>query len=46
MSIDQKNKTVKLVGIPRDLWVAIENCDVGDYAKINAVYECGANLLN
>lgn len=45
-SIDQKAKTVKLVGIPRDLWVALENCNVGNYAKINAVYECGANLLN
>jgi LCP family protein required for cell wall assembly len=46
MSIDQKTKTVKLVGIPRDLWVAVETCEVGDYAKINAVYECGAGLLN
>lgn len=45
-SIDQKHNTVKLVGIPRDLWVALQNCDVGNYAKINAVYECGANLFN
>jgi anionic cell wall polymer biosynthesis LytR-Cps2A-Psr (LCP) family protein len=44
MSINQKAKTVKLVGIPRDLWVALQNCNVGYYAKINAVYECGANL--
>ncbi len=45
-SIDQKNQTVKLVGIPRDLWVKLDNCDVGNYAKINAVYECGANLFD
>jgi len=46
MSIDQKTKTVKLVGIPRDLWVAVESCEVGDYSKINAVYECGSGLIN
>lgn len=46
VSIDQKNKTVKLVSIPRDLWVGIQNCAVGDYGKINAVYECGSDLIN
>ncbi|HUC96643.1 MAG TPA: LCP family protein [Candidatus Saccharimonadales bacterium] len=46
ISINQKAKTIKMVGIPRDLWVALNNCSVGDYAKINAVYECGANLFN
>jgi anionic cell wall polymer biosynthesis LytR-Cps2A-Psr (LCP) family protein len=45
-SIDQKAKTVKLVGIPRDLWVALDNCSIGNYAKINAVYECGSGLYN
>lgn len=45
-SIDQTNKTVKLVGIPRDLWVALSSCDIGNYAKINAVYECGSGLFN
>jgi anionic cell wall polymer biosynthesis LytR-Cps2A-Psr (LCP) family protein len=46
ISINQKAKTIKMVGIPRDLWVALDNCSVGNYAKINAVYECGANLFN
>ncbi len=46
ISINQKAKTIKMIGIPRDLWVALNNCSVGDYAKINAVYECGANLFN
>lgn len=45
-SIDQKAKTVKLVGIPRDLWVKLSNCSIGYYAKINAVYECGSGLYN
>ncbi len=45
-SIDQKNQTVKLIGIPRDLWVKLDSCDIGSYAKINAVYECGSNLFD
>lgn len=47
ISINQKEKTVKMVGIPRDLWVSIDSdCAVGDYAKINAVYECASGLIN
>lgn len=46
MSIDQKAKTVKMVAIPRDLWVKLNDCAVGDYSKINAVYECGSGLYN
>lgn len=46
MSIDQKANTIKMVAIPRDLWAKLDNCEVGDYSKINAVYECGANLYN
>jgi LCP family protein required for cell wall assembly len=46
MSIDQKAKTVKMVAIPRDLWVKLDSCEVGDYSKINAVYECGSGLYN
>lgn len=46
MSIDQKAKTVKMVAIPRDLWVKIDNCEIADYAKINVVYECGSGLYN
>lgn len=46
MSIDQKANTIKMVSIPRDLWVKLDNCEVGDYSKINAVYECGSGLYN
>ncbi len=46
MSIDQKAKTVKMVAVPRDLWVKLDNCEIGDYSKINAVYECGSKLYN
>lgn len=46
VSINQKAKTVKLVAIPRDLWVKLHDCAIGDYAKINTVYECGSGLYN
>lgn len=46
VSIDQKAKSVKLIAIPRDLWVKLDNCEIGDYAKINSVYECGSGLYN
>ncbi len=46
VSLDQKAETVRMVSIPRDLWVAIDNCDAGDHAKINVVYECASDLIN
>jgi LCP family protein required for cell wall assembly len=47
VSLNQTAHTVTMISIPRDLWVAMPNdCAVGDHAKINAVYECGADLLN
>ncbi len=46
ISLDQKAGTVHMVSIPRDLWVSVDNCEVGNNAKINAVYECAANLIN
>jgi len=45
ISLNQKTHVVKLVSIPRDLWAAMPSgCDIGDYAKLNAVYECGGSL--
>lgn len=45
VSLDQANNSVKMVSIPRDLWVRLdEQCSVGDSSKINAVYECGGGL--
>lgn len=45
VSLDQTNKTIKLVGIPRDLWVSIDTrCGLGRSGKINSVYECAAGL--
>lgn len=46
VSLDQKAETVRMVSIPRDLWVAVDNCEVGNNAKINAVYECASGLIN
>lgn len=46
MSIDQKANTIKMVSIPRDLWVKINDCEIADYSKINVVYECGSGLYN
>ena len=45
ISIDQKQNTVKMIGIPRDLWVSLgDDCSIGQYGKINSVYECGSGL--
>lgn len=47
VSLDKANNTAKMVSIPRDLWVRLAgSCSVGDSAKINAVYECGADLTD
>ena len=47
VSMDKTNNTAKMVSIPRDLWVRFDKeCTVGDSAKINAVYECGAGLAD
>lgn len=46
VSLDQKAGTVRMVSIPRDLWVAVDNCDVGSDAKINVVYECASGLMS
>lgn len=47
VSINKTNNTAKMVSIPRDLWVKLdEQCTVGDASKINAVYECGAGLVS
>lgn len=43
VSIDQKNKTIKMVAIPRDLWVKTPDCP-GYAGKINSIYECSAGL--
>ena len=46
ISINQETKKVHMVSIPRDLWVSIPGgCSVGYQAKINAVYECGSDLV-
>ena len=46
ISINQDTKVVSMISIPRDLWVNIPGgCSVGYQAKINAVYECGADLV-
>lgn len=47
VSMNQSAHTVTMISIPRDLWVDMpDDCPVGNQAKINAVYECGADLLN
>lgn len=47
VSINKTNNTAKMVSIPRDLWVRLSGeCTVGDSSKINAVYECGAGLVD
>ena len=47
LSVDQKQHTTKMISIPRDLWVKIdEQCEVGYQMKINAVYECAADLVS
>lgn len=47
VSMNKANNTAKMVSIPRDLWVRLaKECTVGDAAKINAAYECGAGLVD
>lgn len=47
VSINKTDNTAKMVSIPRDLWVRLAGeCTVGDSSKINAVYECGAGLVD
>lgn len=47
VSLDQKNNSAKMVSVPRDLWVKLdEACAVGTSSKINAVYECASDLIN
>lgn len=47
VSMDKANNTAKMVSIPRDLWVRLaKECSVGNAAKINAAYECGAGLTD
>jgi len=47
VSMNQTTHAVTMISIPRDLWVDMpDGCAVGYQAKINAVYECGADLLN
>ena len=47
VSINKSANTAKMVSIPRDLWVKLdEQCSVGNESKINAVYECAAGLVS
>ncbi len=47
VSINKSANTAKMVSIPRDLWVKLDDqCSVGNESKINAVYECAAGLIN
>ena len=47
VSINKNANTAKMVSIPRDLWVTLdEQCSVGNESKINAVYECAAGLVS
>jgi LCP family protein required for cell wall assembly len=47
VSINKNTNTAKMVSIPRDLWVKLdEQCSVGNESKINAVYECAAGLVS
>lgn len=51
LSVDAKTKSVSMIAVPRDLWVKVPThggkpCMVGYYSKINAVYECGADLFS
>lgn len=47
VSINKNTNTAKMVSIPRDLWVTLdEQCSVGNESKINAVYECAAGLVS
>jgi LCP family protein required for cell wall assembly len=44
LSLDQDNKDVYMMSIPRDLWVEYGDiCSVGFQGKINAAYFCGSN---
>lgn len=46
LSVNQATHAIRIVSIPRDLWVSTDGCTVGAYAKINALYECGAGLTD
>jgi len=46
VSLNKEANTAKMVSIPRDLWVKLdEQCSVGSEWKINAVYECAAGVV-
>lgn len=43
VSYNHANHQTSMISIPRDLWVKLENrCFLGDYAKVNTVYQCGS----
>ena len=44
VSYDHKTHKTSMISVPRDMWVKLERrCFVGDYAKINVVYQCGSD---
>lgn len=44
VSYDNNTKQASMISIPRDLWIKHEKtCFVGNYAKINTVYQCGSD---
>lgn len=44
LSLNQTKNDAYMISLPRDLWVEYqEQCTVGDYGKINAVYFCASD---
>lgn len=44
VSYNNNTKQASMISIPRDLWIKHEKtCFVGNYSKINTVYQCGSD---
>ncbi len=44
-SYSHDDKKIAMISIPRDLWVQLdETCWVGNYSRINTVYQCASDM--
>lgn len=44
VSYNNNTKQASMISVPRDLWIKHEKtCFVGNYSKINTVYQCGSD---
>lgn len=45
ISFDHDDNNIAMISLPRDLWVKLdERCFVGNYSKLNSVYQCASDM--